>query len=86
LLLASTAHYVCVRIHPFLDGNGRTARLLSNLILMRRGYPPIIIPVEEGETYRGALAAWDGGDPAPLTTFMTHLLKQMFSLYEKELR
>jgi len=86
LLLASTVHYVFVRIHPFLDGNGRTARLLSNLILMRRGYPPIIIPVEKGEIYRGALAAWDGGDPAPLTSFMTDLLKQMFSLYEKELR
>lgn len=86
LVLATIVHYAFVRIHPFLDGNGRTARLLSNLILMRRGYPPIIIPVEKTETYRGALAAWDGGDPAPLTTFMTDLLKQMFSLYEKELR
>jgi Fic family protein len=86
LLLASTVHHVLVRIHPFLDGNGRTARLLSNLILMRRGYPPIIIPVEKAATYRSVLAAWDGGDPSPLTSFMTDLLKQMISMYEEELR
>mmetsp|Transcript_10606 Transcript_10606/g.16191 ORF Transcript_10606/g.16191 Transcript_10606/m.16191 type:complete len:361 (+) Transcript_10606:161-1243(+) len=86
LLLASTAHHAFVRIHPFLDGNGRMARLLSNLILMRHGYPPIITPVEKGATYRSALAAWDGGDPAPLTSFMTDLLKKMFSMYEEELR
>ena len=46
----------------------------------------LFIPVEKGETYRGSLVSWDGGDPVPLTTFMTDVLKQMFSLYEKELR
>jgi len=86
LLLTSAVHYVFVRIHPFLDGNGRTARLLSNLILMKRGYPPIIIPVEKGATYRSALASWDGGNRAPFTSFMADLLKQMFAMYEEELR
>lgn len=41
--LASHAHYKLVSIHPFVDGNGRTARLLMNLILMQAGFPPAII-------------------------------------------
>lgn len=40
---AALAHYKLVDIHPFTDGNGRTSRLLMNLILIRAGYPPVII-------------------------------------------
>ena len=86
LLLGTAVHYIFVRIHPFLEGNGRTARLFSNLILMRNGYPPINTPVEQGQAYHRALAAWDDGDPSSLTILMVGLLERMFSLYEKELR
>lgn len=41
--LAVLAHYKLVTIHPFIDGNGRTARLLMNLLLLMSGYPPSII-------------------------------------------
>jgi len=41
--LASEVHYRLVTIHSFIDGNGRTARLLMNMILMMKGYPPAII-------------------------------------------
>ena len=41
--LAAEAHYQLVSIHPFTDGNGRTARLLMNLILLKAGYPAAII-------------------------------------------
>uniref|UniRef100_A0A336KTT5 Protein adenylyltransferase Fic n=1 Tax=Culicoides sonorensis TaxID=179676 RepID=A0A336KTT5_CULSO len=44
---AALAHYKLVHIHPFTDGNGRTSRLLMNLILMRNGYPPIIIQKQQ---------------------------------------
>jgi Fic family protein len=52
---AFTAHLRLVDIHPFNDGNGRTARLLMNLILIRGGYPPIAIRPEDRLAYIRAL-------------------------------
>lgn len=49
--LAALAHYKLVHIHPFIDGNGRTSRLLMNTILMRAGFPPVIIPKQERHRY-----------------------------------
>ncbi len=49
--LAAFAHHDLARIHPFVDGNGRTARLLCNLILIQGGYPPIIIRAKERKKY-----------------------------------
>ena len=57
-----TAHRRLVDIHPFNDGNGRTARLLMNLVLIRGGYPPIAVRPEGRSAYvRALLAARTGG-------------------------
>jgi Fic family protein len=53
--IAALAHYKLVSIHPFIDGNGRTARLLMNLILMIYGYPPAIIRKQDRLVYINAL-------------------------------
>ena len=53
--LAAEAHYRLVSIHPFVDGNGRTARLLMNLILLMGGYPPAIIRKEDRLAYLASL-------------------------------
>jgi Fic family protein len=54
------------QVHPFLDGNGRTGRLLTNLLLVRLGYPPAIVLKGARERYLAALRHADGGDCGPL--------------------
>lgn len=51
-------HAGFVRVHPFADGNGRLARLVANLPLLRQGLPPIVIPVERRIAYIESLARW----------------------------
>lgn len=53
--IAADAHFKLVSIHPFTDGNGRTSRLLMNLLLMQEGFPPAIIRKEERLAYINAL-------------------------------
>ena len=50
------------QIHPFFDGNGRTGRLVLNLLLVRLGYPPVIIYKRQRARYLGALRRADAGD------------------------
>ena len=58
---AFDAHRRLVDIHPFNDGNGRTARLLMNLILIRGGYPPVAVRPEDRATYIDALQRAQAG-------------------------
>jgi len=53
--IAADAHLKLVSIHPFVDGNGRTARLLMNLLLMQEGYPSGIIRNEDRRAYINAI-------------------------------
>ena len=51
-------HISFVRIHPFWDGNGRMARLIANIPIIRAGFPPIIIPKERRQEYIEALSEY----------------------------
>ena len=70
---AADAHFKFVSIHPFIDGNGRTARLIMNLILIQHGYPPAIIDPTERADYIDALEK--GQKKGTLTPFYTLIYK-----------
>lgn len=78
--LAALAHHKLVAIHPFIDGNGRTARLIMNLVLMRAGYPPAIIARVNRQQYYRVLAQADGGKTGPLVNFVARAVERSLTL------
>ncbi len=75
-LIAFKFHLEYVSIHPFYDGNGRTARILANLLLISRGFPPVIIRTAEKDVYYRYLADIQayGGEPDLFYGYMADLL------------
>lgn len=69
-LLAAELHYNLVAIHPFTDGNGRTARLLMNFHLLRHAYPHAIIVVEHRAEYLAALEEANAGNAERFAAFV----------------
>ena len=78
---AALAHYRLVAIHPFIDGNGRTARLVMNLLLMREGHPPTIIMRVNRRQYYRVLAQADEGNEVPLVNFVGRAVERSLTLY-----
>lgn len=64
--LFAQMHNAFEQVHPFLDGNGRVGRLLLNLVLVRLGYPPVIILKRNRDAYLSALQRADRGEHGPL--------------------
>ncbi len=70
----ASLHARLEQIHPFLDGNGRTGRLVLNLLLVRLGYPPAIVYKRDRSRYLAALRRADQGDAGPLGEFLTRAI------------
>ena len=84
---AGEAHYRLVTIHPFVDGNGRTARLLMNLLLLMRGYPPAIIRTRDRLAYIGALErAQLGGSRSDFDALIAKAADRSLDIYLKAAR
>lgn len=75
------SHNGFARIHPFYDGNGRLARLVSNLPIMFAGYPPIVIPAESREDYLKAIWACDDGDFEPFKKLVRTVWQATLDLF-----
>ncbi|XP_053694989.1 protein adenylyltransferase Fic [Sabethes cyaneus] len=78
---AAMAHYKLVHIHPFSDGNGRTSRLLMNTLLMRAGYPPVIIQKQHRHKYYDYLQIANDGDIRPFVRFIADCTERTLDLY-----
>jgi Fic family protein len=77
VIIAAEAHTRFVSIHPFIDGNGRTARLIMNLILIQNGHTPAIIQNKERVQYLDAIESWQQNNNK-------EIFYEMVIQYEKE--
>jgi Fic family protein len=79
--LAARFHHRFVWIHPFYDGNGRTARLLMNLFLMSEGFPPAIILVNDRRKYYRSLDAANDGNFQPFELMIAQAVERSLDIY-----
>lgn len=83
--LAALLHHKLVFIHPFFDGNGRTARLIMNLFLMQCGYPLILILKNDRKRYYDSLTKADKGDYLPFVRFIALAGERTLNIYLRAL-
>lgn len=83
--LAAIAHHKLVYIHPFFDGNGRVARLMMNLLLMREGYPLVVILKNDRKKYYQMLEKADKGNLNPFVQFTAQAVERSLNIYLKNL-
>lgn len=83
---AARVHNELVTIHPFVDGNGRTARLLMNLLLMQAGYPVTIIPPVVRADYLTSVKAGNKSNHEPLINFLSCMTWESAKDYLRMLR
>jgi len=79
--LAALLHHKLVHIHPFFDGNGRTARLAMNVMLLHKGYPLVIILKNDRKRYYRVLQEADKGNDKPLLEFVAKAVERSLEIY-----
>lgn len=83
--LAAVFHHRFVHIHPFFDGNGRTTRLAMNVVLLRAGFPLVVILKNDRGRYYRLLGEADRGNLAPFGRFIAQAVQRTLDIYLKVL-
>lgn len=83
---AAELHYNLVAIHPFEDGNGRTARLMMNALMLQQGYPLCVIPVERRKDYLAALDEASAGRTKDFARLVLECLEAALRGYVEDWR
>jgi Fic family protein len=83
--LAAVLHHRLVNIHPFFDGNGRTSRLVMNVILMQAGFPLVVVLKNDRKKYYRTLGGSDKGNYAPFVRFIAQAVQRTLDIYLKVL-
>lgn len=83
--LAALMHHKLVYIHPFTDGNGRAARLVMNLVLMKAGFPLVVVLKNDRRKYYRVLSQADKGNYEPLVRFIAQVVERSLNIYLKVL-
>jgi Fic family protein len=81
IALVTIFHHRFVHIHPFFDGNGRTVRLIMNLLLMKAGYPPAIILKNDRKKYYEALNQANKGNYKKMLLLVAQALERSLNIY-----
>jgi Fic family protein len=84
--LSAILHHKLVAIHPFWDGNGRTARIIMNILIMNAGYPMAIILKNDRQRYYRVLAEADKGDYKNLCEFLAQSTIRSLNIYLNTLK
>jgi Fic family protein len=83
VVVAALFHHKFVAIHPFDDGNGRLSRILMNLVLLKKGYPPVVVKMDDRRNYYSLLSRADVGESWPFVEYIVELLQWSLKLYLK---
>jgi len=83
--LAAIVHHKIVNIHPFFEGNGRTARLVMNLLLMQEGYPLVIILKQDRKKYYQCLEKADKNNYSDFVQFIAQAVERSLNIYLRTL-
>lgn len=86
LVRVSLFHHRFVWIHPFFDGNGRTVRLIFNLLLMKEGFPPAIILKNDRKKYYEALNKANEGDYTRIIFIILQSVERSLDIYLSSLQ
>ncbi|MES2023877.1 MAG: Fic family protein [Patescibacteria group bacterium] len=86
ITLATEFKHRFVHIHPFGDGNGRASRLLLNILLMKEGYPIVVILKNDRIKYYKALQKADNGQIDDLVFFISQAVERSLDLYIKAIK